>query len=51
MDALDKFVFAPVCHPTFDLAVKLENYAGPKTEKLVRASSSAAVVHGYFFVV
>ena len=46
MDALDKFVFGPVCHPTFDFAVKLENYAGPKAGKLVRASSSAAVVRG-----
>lgn len=44
MDALDKFVFAPVCHPTFDIALKLANYAGAKTGALARATSSIGAV-------
>ena len=53
MDALDKFVFGEACHPAFDIALRIENYTGVKTNKLARGSSSTAVVsgwarHGYF---
>lgn len=47
MDALDKFVFAPECHPAFDIAVKLENYSGPRPN-LVRTSSSTGVVRVFW---
>lgn len=44
MDALDKFVFGEACHPAFDIALRIENYTGVKTNKLARGSSSTAVV-------
>lgn len=44
MDALDKFVFQPESHPAFDIAIRMENYAGAATGKLARGSSSSGVV-------
>lgn len=44
MDALDKFVFAKEAHPAFDLALRMENYAGSAGTKLTRGSSSSGVV-------
>lgn len=44
MDALDKFVFQPESHPAFDIAIRMENYAGAQTNKLARGSSSSGVV-------
>ncbi|CAM9338772.1 unnamed protein product [Hapterophycus canaliculatus] len=41
MDALDKFVFGPDCHPAFDTAVRIENYTGVKANALARGSSSS----------
>lgn len=46
MDALDKFVFSKEAHPAFDIAIRMENYAGKPTNKLVRASSSGAKTLG-----
>eukprot|EP00752_Nemacystus_decipiens_P014993 g13350.t1 len=46
MDALDKFVFQPESHPAFDIAIRMENYAGAATSKLARGSSSSGVGGG-----
>ena len=44
MDALDKFVFSEASHKAFDIALRIENYTGVKTNKLARGSSSSGVV-------
>ena len=48
MDALDKYVFAPVCHPVFDIAVKHENQAGDKIGRDVRVLNSTPGVSTCF---
>ncbi|CAM9384881.1 unnamed protein product [Discosporangium mesarthrocarpum] len=45
MDALDKFVFSPKCHPAFDNAIQIDSSGGtPSANRLVRSTSATTAI-------